>query len=690
MLEAFLFVALLVIPLVVLQQQGQPPPPARDRPDLARNLAQVLAHYEAAPEPATPYASLLERMVAEALQGNTSSWDNRLPRALPPLAEFNAFLDNGQGLHRLRWDGSPPGEAVSAPRLWSPSWGVVLAAPQVRLLDAERSALRLEMVPLRGATGALTQPGMEATVTLTLPDGSARDLAAFAPLRNATAEVPGVGVALLDASANLVYAVQPAEANATLVVGVKETQGRAVPAGTTLEVRLPPGFRDVTLPAANNTAWTDRTTTGSATEGWTLRAKLAAPLASAQQQLHVNATRPAWGHFHLVEARLDGGRLGSLQGLFVDGGNSTRSAALPPGRGPFLSVPGHAPWSAEAPMGVVVANPDSIARTLTITKLTVQGQGGAVLTGATGSASPGGGGAWSFTGGVLQWEGSHALARDEAGEFRFTVKAHAPVDQDSVGHHGITVDLGDHEAEARAQRSPGLFAARFAPANASAEGFPTAAGVHDAVLNATHKGKALQGKAPYEVSTIAAVQASASDLARGLDESWLRVDTPRVAAGAPAQVAWDLTRLRTEVVGAAGDAFKCYKAADGTWGWEDDLADCLASGGLGWQFVDEAPAVSVRFHHPGPAAAGTIGPEAKVRSGLGVTGSTTWDVPHTALYGLHVVELRADFRLDGPGTEEATQTVRLLAVLEVTRDGGPAVDRPLYDVVLQAWLPDWV
>lgn len=688
MLEALMFVALLAIPLLIVTQQPPARPPTSPREEVQEAAQDVLRHMAGAADASGRYGSSLDRLVAEALQGNASYVESRLERALPRSAEFNLFLENGRDRHRLRWDGEASGESVGAAQLWGPSWSPVLAAPQVRLLDAERSALRIEAVPIHLAKGLAGAPGVRAEVDVALPSGGGTvTLTTWAPLPNGTSSRGAATLSLLDAAGAEAFVVEPAADNATLFVGVRESQGRALPAGTVLEVRLPPGFGGVQLRSDLNPAWTSLEVDGNSTYGWTLRASLASPLTSAREQLLVNATRPAWGRFHLVEARLDAGRLGLLQGLFRDVGNATKSAALPPGRGPFLSLPGAAPWSAEAPMGLVVAYPDDASRSLTVSAVRLEATGGAALLSASGVEPASG---WTFAGGELAWAGSLALASDQALAFRFQAKADAPAEEDAASVAGVRADLRNGQAVwTRWARDAGVLGFRLPPRNASAQGFVETAGAAWATLNATHRGAAMTGRADYETVATNVVKASASDLARGLDESWLVLDAAAAPLGGSLDVRWDLDRLREELVGAAADTFKCYTSAAGAWAWRADRADCLANGGLDWQLVDEAPSVSLRVHHPAPAADGAVGAEERAVTGLATEGTRALGVPTTALLGTHVVELRADFRLEGPSGGAQTQTVRLLGAFDVHRPGEAAPSRPLYDAVVQAWMPDW-
>lgn len=689
-IEVLLFILLLAIPLVLLQSQplagtGSVAP----REGVAQALEDWMRHVAAAPDPNGVHATLLDKLVAEALQGNTTGMASRLGHVLPKVTAYNVFLDNGVARLALRSDGTPPGEAVSAVQLWSPAWAPILAAPQVSLLDAERSALRLALLPLHRARGLQDDPGLRVEVELELPvagDGSV-NLTSFAPLTNGTNPGPGVVLSLLNDTGAQVFSVAPDAANATLFFGVRETQGREVPGGTTLEVRLPPGFRDVAVVGADNLAWTALSREGNTTYGWVVKGNLLSPLTSAMQQLKVEALRPsALGHFHLVEARFGEGDLGALRGLFVDTANATSSAALPPGRGPFLTLPGRAPWSTEALAGVLVANPDPTVRTLTVKRVQLTAQGGVSLLSASGVEPASG---WVSGADSLTWSGSLALANDTLREFRFNLRADALVSEDSVAVRGFRADLQNGFTPwTWWARTPGEYALRMA-GNASLQGFVETVGTHEARLNATHRGAPMKGNATYETVDTNVIQASASDLARGLDESSLLLTAARAPLGGSVTATWDLDRLREELVGGPSDPFKCYTSTSGAWAWRADRADCLANGGLDWQFRDEAPTVNLTVLHPSPAAEGAVGAVQKTTTGLAVAGSTSLAVPVDAMLGTHAVELRADFRLEGPAGAEMVQTVRLLGAFDVHRPGGATPVRPLYDVIIQAWLEDW-
>lgn len=690
--EVLLFLALLAVPLVLLADT--PPPGAGAvavREDIGRAVDDWLLHLSTAPDPNGVYPSMLDRLVAEGLQGNDTGMTSRLQRILPRVTSYNMFLDNGVGRLVLRNDGTPPGEAASAIQAWSPAWEPILAAAQVRLVDAERSGLPIAAVPLHRARGLQDTPGLRVEVEVALPgvDAGSVNLTAFRPLPERTEPGPGAVVSLLDSGATQVFAVEPAADNATLFFGVRETQGRALPGGTVLEVRLPPGWGDVLARADYNPEWTGLSVTGDSAEGWVAKGALAAPLSNGMAQFMLNATRPsATAKFHLVEARLGGGEYGHLQGLFVDTANATESAALPPGRGPFLSAPGLAPSSAEALVGIVVANPDDTAYALTVTRVHLEPVGGASLVSAT-AVQPATG--WTVGSDALTWTGSLALARDTLREFRATVRATAPPDPDSAMVGGVRLDVRNgFEPWAFRAAEPGRWALLLAPTAGGALGFQATAGAHSLQLNATHRGEAMGGNVSYTTVATNVVQAAASDLARGLGEGWLRLDQAAAPLLGQVTARWDLDRLREELVGGPADSFKCYTATTGAWAWRADRADCLANGGLDWQLRDEAPRVNLTVHHPSPAENGSIGAAQRTITGLAVAGSATAEVPADAMLGTHLVELRADFTLEGPGGAEALQSVRLLATFDVHRPGGTVVERPLYDVIVQAWLEDWV
>lgn len=686
LLEAFLLAALLIGALTLVNTPPTFQSSTVTREPLVQALGDLLAHFVTAPDTNQRFASLMDRAVAEALQGNSTLFQSRLSRALPPASEFNVYLDNGQGQHKLRFVRTPGGEAVSASRLWSPSWETVLALPAARLVDDARSALRIQAVPVHRALGLTGQAGVWAEVAFELPDGSTVERKAFAALLNRSAEGPTATLSFLDSAGAQVFKVEPADGNDSLFLAVEESQGRSLAAGTPLELRLPPGFKEVAALDEYNSGWNTLSVEGNATYGWTVKAHLDSALSGDKRQFNIAATKPDWGKLHLLEARLDNGTLGLLHGVYVSPAHATRSSALPPGRGPFLTLPSPAPWSASALGGLVVAYPDDIARSLNVTRVSLTLAGGADLLSSSGDAPSTG---WTQDGDLLEWTGRRQLDSDRALEWRFHLRADAPADQDSGAAAGLKLGLRNgHEPWAWWQRAPGVFEARIAPRNASAQGFINSTGTHDANLNMTHRGAQLVGDATYETVDLSIVNASAGNLSRGYDESWLTVDTPRAPLGGKATLRWNLTRLEEELVGKPGDAFRCFKDTDGAWQWSDDRADCINNDtGLPWQYVDERPKVSLYVYHPSPSR--PAWPVLASATDLAVGGSREVDVPDGAMLGTHAAELRAEFRLEGPSGETRTQRVSLLAAFDVHRPGGVPPAAPLYDVIFQAWLPDW-
>jgi hypothetical protein len=647
-------------------------------------LHDTLTHMATAPDPTRAYPTLLDRAIAEALQGDTSYLDSRLVKALPPGAQWNAWLDNGHGRLQLKWTRENAGESVSSDRLFVPQWDPVIALPMARELDASRSSLVVQAVPVHRALGLQSEPGFAAEVQVRLPGGAMRNLTTFAPMANTTDGGPAAVLSVLSAGTRTLLA-QPDDGNHSLWFSVEEALGRAIPAGTTMSVRVPSNFTAVQGDAAVNPDWTNLRVEGNATYGWTVRADLAADLASDQRLLRVNMTPPTWGKLHLLTADLDGGNLGRLYAMYVSPSGSTPSGMLPPGRGPWLTLPDDAPYDGEARGGLVLAYPDSASRTLTVTRVTLRAVGGASLLGATG-LSPGSG--WTVSGDQLEWAGSLDLANDGAQEFLFQMRAGAPARPANAGLQGLGLDLEDGlTRSAPWQSQAGLFVDRVAARNASAQGFVETAGTNEARLNGTHDGGSLSGKLAYDTVSNTVVQAAASDLARGLAESWVSTTAPSAPLGGTVSWDWDLSRV-VEELGVQALGFKCYTGTGGDSQGVATESDCVPPGpGLAWQFRHEAPTVSLHILHPSPPGAG--GPaEAAVLTGLAEQGTATWTVPDGSLLGTHPFELRAEFRAHDDA-KQLTQRVSLLGSFDVVPLSGTGGTAPAYWLLVQAWLPDW-
>jgi hypothetical protein len=225
------------------------------------------------------------------------------------------------------------------------------------------------------------------------------------------------------------------------------------------------------------------------------------------------------------------------------------------------------------------------------------------------------------------------------------------------------------------------------PANGTVQGFPGTAGAQRAWLNTTDLRDTMTGDLLYTVTTANVVQASASDLARGVAESWVRGDNATVAPGGRVTFTWNVSRVMDEL-GVQVSQFKCYTTTNGAWTTTATESACTSGSGLSWQFLHEAPSVSLRVYHPSPA--GSAGPalEGQV-TGLAAQGSASYDVPAASLFGTHLVELRAEFRAHDTGGSTATQRVSLLTTYDVAPDGRSLDAAPGYVMLVQAWMPEW-
>ncbi|HEV8359923.1 MAG TPA: hypothetical protein VGR28_05630, partial [Candidatus Thermoplasmatota archaeon] len=344
-LEAVIIAVLLMAAILI---PNFTPTPVREEASSRRGMAQtiedLLAHLGATPDPGAKYPTALDRVVAEALQGNSTFLQGRVTRTLPVGILFNALLANGEALRQLRWERESVGEVVSGARLWSPSWETISAAPAIYLLPSDRASLEIQAVPIHRAYGFAEQAGVRAVVELELPGGTHVNASTFTPLQNRSAQGASLSLALRDAFGTPTGVVAPGSSNRTLVFWVKESQGRAAPAGSLLQVQLPPGVTNVGLNASRNPGWTSLAVSGNATYGWVAEGRLASDLSGAETTFEVNATLPATGPLHAVQATIDHGASGAFVGIVRNATATATTAGSVPGRGPFLMLPQLAPW----------------------------------------------------------------------------------------------------------------------------------------------------------------------------------------------------------------------------------------------------------------------------------------------------------------------------------------------------------
>jgi hypothetical protein len=230
------FVGMLLMTSVAFVLLLEVPPPRLNASrgpmeDLARGLLANLHRIDGN----DAYASQLERIVAKAVQGNTSAFERVVARTLPPGAECRLFLENGHSRRLLAGPAERMArESVSSAHLWRPEWAYAFVVPS---LDVVGDAQPLALQGYGVAQGALVKEhGVPVLATVTTTAGQ-YDRAGIAAIRDApTASLwmldeagqaalhhtdPGLGV--VDTTVHSVTATGPLPSPRTFTVPANQT-----------------------------------------------------------------------------------------------------------------------------------------------------------------------------------------------------------------------------------------------------------------------------------------------------------------------------------------------------------------------------------------------------------------------------------------------------------------------------------
>ena len=251
----------------------------------------------------------LVKLIAEALQGNPSNLTTKLNQYLPPGAHYSVYLTTGYGDRLTVYDGGvPPGQAISVIRPLDPKWSYVFLATDVNKYDATtKTAMEIFAIPV--LNGNVVDPGgvpVGVKVTGTKSDGGTFTVTSYSTTVQAAgpgpAAVPHVSLFYRNLSSNaktvyfdardyafpVITGIQYVSDPIPFRVAVSETEGVAVPAGTVLNINVPPNWNATAAPGSN-AGWTILQTVENLDTGGTLRASLNETLVSGEINFNFTA-----------------------------------------------------------------------------------------------------------------------------------------------------------------------------------------------------------------------------------------------------------------------------------------------------------------------------------------------------------------------------------------------------------------
>lgn len=465
--------------------------------------------------------NLLSVALMECLQGDCSRMDDKMSALLPAGARYAVYLSNGYGLYPVTANATPTGEAVSAERLFEPSWSWSFVGPMLDVVNPSTDPMVVFDLPVVNSN-VPTQGGhlLNIVVKGTRADNSSyvmrTSASTRAALASAAATTPALSLYFVDGSGNPLASL---DARATTVIGsaptrtplpmtlrANETAGVAIPAGVNLTIQVPRGWNASASPALNP-GWTilaDAMDANGSASGSDLIATLNSSLSGASKDLKFNLTYTGDSNDHYVlRATMARGAYAQAALLLTGDGHATTPAF----ESPSLAV------SAPRPMGAgalttwtlaaaVPQSPGSLSDSVTVSEVDITEDSGASIFGSvTGISS--GGGAWASNGTSLVWTGSATLTRFAPLNLTFRVAASGTAGSSTeqapftpaVTLDGFTARVGDPV-------SPGAYRVALLPADAAHSGYNGTIGAglesnHTATSGSVYRSTPLPGSFSY-------------------------------------------------------------------------------------------------------------------------------------------------------------------------------------------------
>ncbi|HEV8361705.1 MAG TPA: hypothetical protein VGR28_14745 [Candidatus Thermoplasmatota archaeon] len=654
-LEAAVVAAFLLLGLALVA----PAPPATQstqptRVALERNVQDLLVAMDTMDD--ADYGDRMNRAIIELLNGNTTSTQALLHRAISDQALFRLTLHNSRGGSMVLYeDRQPTGEMVGRTIDWVPPLDTAFVVPEVESVDGDAMGLGAALIPLRNGYPVNDR---DIAIEVDAVTNQSVHYRANVGVRYGDAQVT---MGLVKNGDVTHYESEKNSKTFTLRLNSSEL----LPTGTQLEIRVPNAWTAVSAKTTDanwtSVGWQQQP------DFWTIGGSLNA--AANMVDFEFNGTRPegsAATGFDLVAAALNSSTVGRSDLLFK-GQGTTATLAAPLTRSIHLATPKVFVHGQPAPWSIVFANAQNettvrllgtcISGCIKVTDITIRQPDGLPI---FDPGTPGTG--WSrLDASTLRWTGSVELGRDEAYEFKLNVTPAAEIlSHVYTPQPRLTLPDGHFSLNLSAMVDNATHVGRIRPAfaNATTEipGYPLVVGQHWLCGQAVIDDRTHQACTTYNVSRLTALKRLSNEVAKGLARCTLTIPNPVTAPGGSIRIEADFTHLMEGIINSPDYLGTRNATVTIYYPWVPK-----ESATSKWPVLDRATTANDSLVH-------------------------NFTIPSGAPYGTYLVI--AEKGLDFAGGADTDQVVRKVGWFNVGVDGltAPTI---LYSLTLSAWLEDW-
>lgn len=637
----------------------------------------------------------------ECLQSNCTRLQEKMAVLLPAGSQYAVYVSNGHGVYPVYEPRAPPGEAISAGRLFEPQWSWSFLGPAVDTLNPADDPMVLYDLPIVNSRVA-TQDGhlLDIVVKGVRADNSSYVMRTSASTRAALASaaattpavslyfVDGAGapIASLDGRATTLSGATVTRAPLAVTLRVNESAGVSIPAGANVTLQVPRGWNASASPALNP-GWTivsqGADTNGSAIDA-DLVASLNASLANGTKDLKVNLTYGGDVDDHYVL------RAAMARGAYAQAAlllTSDAHATTPGFEVPTVSVSAPRPMGATATttwtLAAHVPGSSGSSDNVTITEVSITEDSGARIFGDAYGLT--GGGAWNASSGSsLVWTGSATLSRFAPLNLTFRVNA-SGLAGSSAERAPFTpsVSLDGWRARIADPASPGLYRTALLPSDTSHAGYNGTIGValesnHTAESASVYRATALPGNFTYATGYATGIRDAVfgSDIALGSRQVPLS-SSASVEVNVQS-LAYELAKLGMKPV-ITLKAYPPWAGNDRTPIWSETLYNAPA-------LLGSSSLLSVLDGNgdgnPEPSSIGRY--------------NVSLPVPSNWLFGTYVLDAEVAWndtlsaRIAGEDlTFPVVRAAHVYDYMVVTPPDSVSPASPVYDARLVVWFEDW-
>lgn len=462
--------------------------------------------------------------VLSCMQGDCSTLETRMANLLPAGTYYRVELSNGYGRFPVyESGGEPPAEAVSTTQLLEPAWSSLMLRPALSAVNPSDDPFVVYGLPIFNSN-AVHADGSALRITLNATraeDGSAYTLRSSASTRAIpdarSSEFPAVSmyfvdpdsgdpVATLDArDTTLLGGLVPSGTALPLTVRVEESAAVSIPAGSTISIHIPQGWRATASPESNP-GWTiskNATDETGAYEGSEVSASLASPLQSGSIDFVFDATYVGDDNDNYVfDATLARGAYATSTLLVRADNHATTPSFEIPELLPSVPRPMGASATTTWTLGAAMPSTSGI----TVTRIEITEENGAAIFGGVTALT--GGGAWVSEGTRLVWNGSQLVTHGSPLDLAFEVTASGVGGGERErGPFVPGVTFGAWTGRLLDEVAPGLYRGVFLPEGGSYGGYKTDTGAalynnHSLSSATVYRSTALPGSADYTVGYV--------------------------------------------------------------------------------------------------------------------------------------------------------------------------------------------